>query len=138
MAAWAIVPAACAGPAEPSYQSAKLAGQVTVDGQPIESGTIQFVPKDPGTGPITQALVKDGRYVADKVPIGKVTAIISASPAGPTEPVTSDYQPPKWVGIPSRYASGFPIEVKEDKSDQDFSMSSKGSGSGTSKPSQRS
>jgi len=109
------------------YESARLEGEVTVDGAPIEDGTVQFVPASTSSGPVTQAVIFKGRYVANKVPLGKVTAIVHAAPPSRPETITSDYNPPKMVSIPSRYESGFPIEVKENKTDQDFSMSSKGS-----------
>lgn len=130
--------AGCSKSADMNYQSARLEGEVTVDGQPIEDGTVQFVPANLADGPITQASIMKGRYVAAKVPLGKVTAILHANPPAPPAQITSDYHPPKTVGIPSRYKSGFPIEVKENKADQDFPMSSKESGSKSSNTKQRS
>lgn len=130
--------AGCNQAVNSNYQSARLEGEVTVDGQPIEDGTVQFVPANLADGPITQAMIMKGRYVANKVPLGKVTAILHANPPAPPTQVTSDYQPPKTVGIPSRYKSGFPIEVKENKADQDFPMSSKESGSKSPNTKQRS
>lgn len=134
-----LAPAAGCGEAGSSdYKSARLEGEVTVDGQPIEDGTVQFVPANLADGPITQAMIMKGRYVANKVPLGKVTAILRANPPAPPAQVTSDYHPPKTVGIPSRYKTGFPIEVKENKADQDFPMSSKESGSKSPNTKQRS
>jgi len=130
----------CSGGENTNYKSARLEGEVTVDGQPIEDGTVQFIPANPSDGPITQATIMKGRYVASKVPLGKVTAVLHATPPAPPAQVSSDYYPPKTVGIPDRYKSGFPLDVKENKADQDFSMSSKGSGSNSksSNPKQRS
>lgn len=128
-----VTPAALAlaggcGEAESSnYKSARLEGEVTVDGQPIDEGIIQFIPANTDDGPITQAPILKGRYVANKVPLGRVNAILRSTPPPPPAQITSDYYPPETVGIPDRYSSGFPIEVKEDKADQDFPLSSKGS-----------
>ncbi len=72
--------AGCSKSADLNYQSARLEGEVTVDGQPIEDGTVQFVPANLADGPITQASIMKGRYVAAKVPLGKVTAILHANP----------------------------------------------------------
>lgn len=130
--------AGCSQAESSNYQSARLEGEVTVDGQPIEDGTVQFVPADLANGPITQATIMKGRYVAAKVPLGKVTAVLHANPPAPPAQVTSEYHPPKTVGIPERYKSGFPIEVKENKADQDFPMSSKESGSKSPNTKQRS
>lgn len=125
----ALLLASGCGEAESSnYKSARLEGEVTVDGQPIDEGTIQFIPANTEDGPITQAAILKGRYVANKVPLGRVTAVLRATPPPPPAQVTSDYYPPETaVGIPERYSSGFPIDVKEDKADQDFPMTSKGS-----------
>ncbi|WP_074309737.1 hypothetical protein [Singulisphaera sp. GP187] len=133
-----VLLAGCQEAASSNYQSARLEGEVTVDGQPIEDGTVQFVPANLADGPITQATIMKGRYVANKVPLGKVTAILHANPPAPPAQITSDYQTPKTVGIPNRYKTGFPIEVKENKADQDFPMSSKESGSKSPNTKQRS
>ncbi len=109
------------------FPSVRLEGAVTVDGKPIEEGTIQFVPSDKSAGGVTQAVILQGRYVAPRVPLGKVTAMLFAAQPPPPSPetITTDYQPVKVLTIPDRYKNGFPIEVKEDKSDVDFAMTSK-------------
>lgn len=107
-----------------NYPSARLEGEVSVDGQPVGDGTIQFVPQAAEAGPVTQATVLQGRYIATKVPLGKVNAIPHVTPPAPPAQMTSEYVPPKSVTIPARYQSGFPIEVKGDMT-QDFPMSTK-------------
>ena len=47
----------------------EISGTVTYDGQPIQSGTIQFLPDD-GNGPTAAGVINDGRY-AMKVAPGK-------------------------------------------------------------------
>lgn len=109
---------------EADYPSARLEGEVTLDGRPIDGGSIQFVPKDSNAPPISTAIL-GGRYVAPKVGKGKVTAIIGVEPPPRPEVVSSDYQPKPTVHIPDRYKAGIPIEVADDKDDQDFALSSK-------------
>ena len=85
---------------------------VTLDGKPIEDGTVQFVPANKAAGPVTQAVILKGRYVASKVPLGKATAIIFAKAPEPPPNITSDYHPGPIAQIPQRYKDGIPIEVK--------------------------
>ncbi len=55
--------------------SAHLSGNVSYDGQPVENGTITFVPAD-GRGPTAGALITQGRYRArDLSPGSKVVQI---------------------------------------------------------------
>ena len=107
------------------FPSARLEGSVTLDGKPVDDGTIQFVPANKTAGPVTQALILKGRYVASKVPLGKVSAMISTKPPEPPANVTSDYHPEPFAQIPKRYQDGITIEVKENKLDVDFDMSSR-------------
>lgn len=107
-----------------NYESARLEGEVTLDGKPLEDGNIQFVPQNQEAPPVTVPILK-GRYVAPKVGLGKVTAMLTgATPERPAV-IDSSYSPPPAIAIPERYQKGMPIEVKGDKSDQDFAMSSK-------------
>ncbi len=107
-----------------NYESARLEGEVTLDGKALKDGSIQFVPQNQQAPPVTVPIL-EGRYVAPKVGLGKVIVILAG--AAPERPavVDSSYSPPPAVVIPERYQKGMPIEVKADKSDQDFAMSSK-------------
>ncbi len=107
------------------FPSARLEGAVLLDGKPIDEGTIQFIPANKEAGPVTQAVILQGRYVAPRVPLGKGSVQIFAKAPEPPANVTSAYQPPKVAQIPERYQKGIPIEVKEDKADFDFDMSSR-------------
>lgn len=72
-----------------------IAGEVTFDGKPVESGTIVFEPAD-GQGPTTGGKIKDGKYALtdNAAPLpGKKKVRISAGrktgrliPAGPPAP----------------------------------------------------
>ena len=57
--------AGCGG-GEP-WERASVSGAVTVDGRPLEAGTITFVPADGVAGPKATAAVADGFY---SLPIG--------------------------------------------------------------------
>jgi hypothetical protein len=112
------------GGAAANYESARLEGEVTLDGKPLEEGTIQFVPQDQKAPPV-QATILKGRYVAPKVGLGKAIALLTVEPPARPAVVDSSYTPPPVTTIPERYKKGLPVEVKGDKSDQDFAMSSK-------------
>lgn len=106
------------------FESARLEGEVTLDGKPIPEGTIQFVPQDQKAPPTTVPIL-EGRYVAPKVGLGRVIVTMNVAPPERPAVIDSSYTPPPTVTIPDRYRKGVPIDVKEDKSDQDFAMSSK-------------
>jgi hypothetical protein len=56
---------------------ARVSGEVTYEGKPVEKGTISFLPVD-GKGPSAGAAIVNGRYTATKVPPGtKMVAIES-------------------------------------------------------------
>ena len=60
-----------------SKPTAKLAGVVTIDGNPLPEdaeGTVQFMPTAGGQAPPTSAPIVSGRYQAEYVPIGPVKA----------------------------------------------------------------
>jgi hypothetical protein len=54
-----------------------VSGTVTLDGEPLAKGVIQFVPAD-GRTASAQAIIEDGKFSA-KVPIGEKRISISAS-----------------------------------------------------------
>ena len=47
-------------------QRAAVCGTVTVDGQPVENGMIQFTPTEGTTGPVAGAVIENGEYSAEK------------------------------------------------------------------------
>src|SRR5688572_27078495 len=70
---------------EPTYPNAHLAGAVSVDGQPIQEGTIAFTPTGSTRGPAVGAKITAGRYDCPRVPIGELLMQINASrPTGKT------------------------------------------------------
>jgi hypothetical protein len=54
MVALALPAAGCGG--------TSVQGQVTLDGQPVEWGSISFVPVGNTKGPLTGAVITDGKY----------------------------------------------------------------------------
>ena len=66
----------CSG--KPTVPRATLTGTVKVDGQPVDAGTIQFVPGSAGNGAGVSAEIVAGNYTVANEPIGKVHVVIIA------------------------------------------------------------
>ena len=99
----------------PGYPATRLEGAVTVDGKPLATGSIQFLPQDTAQGPAVGAVVADGRYAADDVPLGKVRAIVTSVRKGKRLPDAADI--PVWESenlIPQRHRGGILIDVGAD------------------------
>jgi hypothetical protein len=133
-----VVLCAGCGPAANSHPTAKLAGHVTIDGQQIDVGQIQFMPlgKGPGSGQLAEGTIAQGSYSADRVPTGKVRVIFAALRKTGKMIHEGDYVFPEEVSmIPEKYQQGIEIDVSGDNPSQDFNLDSKstspGSKSGT-------
>jgi hypothetical protein len=122
-------------------ERAALQGQVTFDGQPVESGAITLVPTDGTTGPSSGAAIKEGKYTipADSGPVpgnyrveiiatrktGKQTAPMPGQPVGgPSGAAPVDdiemFVPPQY-----NRQSKLKIEVKSGENQEDFTLSSR-------------
>jgi hypothetical protein len=111
----------------PSYPAANLQGAVTLDGQPIAKGTLQFLPPDGSSAPVVQAEIKDGRYSVTAVPLGKVRVMIYAvRETGRMDSKSTSEPIPEVVNlVPERYRDGIEINVKGDNTGQNFELKSK-------------
>ena len=54
------------GALEGGPQRAAVIGRVTVDGQPVENGSVQFIPTQGTSGPMAGAVITDGEYSLSK------------------------------------------------------------------------
>jgi hypothetical protein len=105
---------------------ARLEGAVTLDGEPIAEGSLQFAPLEAGRGSPVAATIKDGRYVASAVPLGKLRVLVSASKK--TGRMISEYSRPyeETVSIiPEKYQQGIEIDVSEDNPSLNFELQSR-------------
>jgi len=66
----------------------EVTGSVTIDGQPVPQGVVQFVAKD-GQTPTGGGVIKDGKYVA-KVPPGEKTVLVLGTKVVGQEPESPD------------------------------------------------
>jgi hypothetical protein len=66
----------CGGGGADEGTTATVSGAVSYDGRPVENGSIKFVSTEANGGTGSGA-IKDGRYTATKVPVGKTQVSIS-------------------------------------------------------------
>lgn len=133
MAAWTIAVAmlvATVGCGGSSVPTAHLSGKVTLGGKPIPSdaeASIMFVnEKVEGEAGKTTAVINtsDGSYDAPDTPQGDVRAIFSIVRKGPTkvsERTGQEYQEEINL-VPAKYATGIPIQVTGDNTNQNFEL----------------
>jgi hypothetical protein len=119
----------CLGCGE-SYPSGTLEGQVTVDGQPLEIGTIHFTPMDGGGAPTIEAQIgTDGRYRAEHVSVGRNRAVFHAiKETGKMlrdRDMNIDYAETKSLIAPKFHLEGIEIDVVSGTTAQDFELTSK-------------
>ena len=90
---------------------ASLSGPVTLDGQPIASGNLQFMPAT-GEGQPVSAEVKDGKYSATDVPLGKVKVMVQAfKQVGEMDDGSGRKYPKLEPIVPPQYRDGIEIDV---------------------------
>lgn len=113
--------------AKPGYPSARLEGEITIAGQPLPDDAhadILFMPAGRrGQGPPVSVPILHSRYVAEAVPLGRVTVLFRAS--RPTGQMLDDYSGglPEYENlVPDEYLGGLSLEVSEDNPNQDFHL----------------
>jgi hypothetical protein len=124
----AILAAGGCGAGHNGHPTARLEGQVTVDGQPIHNGRIQFFPIRGGGQPCDSE-INDGHYLAELVPNGKVRVVFTSVKETGKMIHEPGHTFPELVSIiPEQYQSGIEIDVDGDNPKQDFKLVSKASG----------
>ena len=95
-----------------------ISGAVSYDGQPIEDGTIRFVPTKDTRAPVSAAQIQNGRYSADArggVPVGTYRVEIEAFRTDPKAPPGADTGglegPPPEQFIPEKYNRQSELEL---------------------------
>jgi hypothetical protein len=119
-----LLPMGCSGP---PYGDVR--GEVTLDGQPVREGVVQFTPID-GSTPTAEALITEGKFSV-KVPVTKHRVSISAPKLPPassspnSKPIDSTWAAEQL--IPARYNSRSELtaEVAKGVNDIPFHLTSK-------------
>ena len=103
--------------------TAALAGRVTIDGEPVALGGIQFMPLEKGRPAFAE--VRDGVYAA-RVPKGRVRAIFSSRrETGRQVQVYSTTMPEVIDVLPASLREGIEISVEGDDPKRDFVLNGK-------------
>lgn len=90
---------------------ANLHGAVTLDGKPLESGTVLFVPQGDKGQPV-QATIEHGKYVVKNVPVGKVKALItSMKKVGEVTDAQGRTSPKLESVVPAKYSQGIELNL---------------------------
>ena len=114
------------GCGRPTYPTANLAGEVTIDGQPVPKGGLTFTPLRGGAGTGAYAAVESGRYHAERVPKGPVRVFVLAGRQTGKTVEASGMAVPEVVNlVPAHYAAGIDIEVVDDNANLRFDLSSR-------------
>jgi hypothetical protein len=118
----ALLVALGCGEAKDPHGRLPLSGTVTFQGKPLDAGTIEFLPPNPGQGLSARALIRDGKYRVPReqgVPPGTYRVLITspapADGAAPEGPPGVKLPPPGRERIPPEYNrdSRQTAEVKE-------------------------
>ena len=130
----AILANGCGG--QPGIERPAVSGAVLLDGQPIESGTISFIPA-PGTkGPTAGGIIRSGKYSiveGDGAAVGTARVEISSSKmTGKMIEVGSPMPPGTKIeetveAVPAKYNknSTLTVDIKAGLNTHDFDLKSK-------------
>jgi hypothetical protein len=105
----------------------RLKGSVTLDGMPIEDGSLIFLPQNKGQATPAAATIADGKYKADAVPMGRVLVRFSAQKSTGRKiriPGSDSYEELIDV-IPAKYALGISLVVSEENLNQNFELTTR-------------
>jgi hypothetical protein len=110
-------------------RKANIRGKVTLDGEAVPSGAVNFEPTD-GKTPTAGAVIKDGEYRAE-VPLGSMRVrILSPKVVGQRSAFNAPNSPKQDIvkeRIPPQYntETTLTVEIKSDSRDIDFALKSK-------------
>jgi hypothetical protein len=121
----ALALAACTGCSKNApYPQATVIGLVTVDGTPAPRGAITFSPTKAGQGPVTGAIIEEGRFRCEHVPLGPSTVTFTLQAAEPTRftDITGAVREVPQNILPWQYQAGVPAEVQSGENQIDFPL----------------
>lgn len=118
-----LLPLGCRGS---GFTVSTVEGAVTVDGEPVTSGSLSFLPLESKTGQPIAADIKDGKYRSDSVPRGKLMVMITAMKDVGEKHVEFGIEYPKLKNVvPEKYRSGIELTVDAPKLTHNFELTSK-------------
>jgi hypothetical protein len=118
-----VVVAGCGS--KPEFPGAHLAGAVTIDGQPVQDGSIVFTPTGGAHGQTVGATITAGRYDCPYVPLGdSLVQIYALRPTGKTVEVMGSMKPEMQDLVPVKDRDGIKFKVEGENLNQDFALKS--------------
>jgi hypothetical protein len=120
-----VLLAGCSG-----KQTAQVSGMVRVDGQPLDKGSISFIPAD-GKGSTAGGDIKEGKYLVPKVSVGLMKVQIRYprvtgkkklydTPDSPTRDVYTEVLPKKYNDN-----TELELDVQPGKKEKDWDLSTR-------------
>jgi hypothetical protein len=115
------------GPEASPFPTASVSGSISLDGTPLEAGSISLVPEGAGQARPTAADFKAGKYAIDDAPLGKVRVFItSTKPTGKMIPGSSEPVPEIVNIIPAAYQQGIVVDIAGDNHELNFALTGDG------------
>ena len=123
---WLLCLAVCCSAVgcQPRERLVSVSGKVLVDGQPLDSGTVSFVPES--GRPVTSAILPDGSFQLASSSVGQVRSIDGIPPGkyqvavSSSKIISEEEELVEW-GAPKRYAdfrtSGLEANIQESTND---------------------
>ena len=121
----AFVAVAVGGCGAGGPKMAKIAGRISIDGEPVANGYLQFVPQPTGRAPAAGAVVATGSYSGEVSP-GKILVLITGT--RPTGKMIHEYSQPREEAVsivPRKYEKGIVLDVEGDDASLNFDLKSK-------------
>jgi hypothetical protein len=121
------LPLAGCGPESSPFPTARVGGQITLDGAPLASGNISFVPEGAGQARPTAVDFTAGKYEIDEAPLGKVRVFItSTQPTGKMIPGSSEPIAEVANVVPEAYRQGIVVDIAGNNDKLDFALTKTG------------
>ena len=108
-------------------QTVILVGTLRYNGMPISEGHVQFLPMESNAGQPDGGSILDGKYVAKRVPIGKVNAVVVIYSMAQFDRLNADPLAEKPAGkkkveVPEKYRKGIPLIITKSTTHFDFDL----------------
>lgn len=114
-----------------AVERASVSGNVTLDGSPVASGQIQFIPTGDTKGPASYGIIKDGGYSIAEKQKGPVVgnALVKINSVRETGEKNDGGEPIVEEAIPANYNTNTTLKVAIERGEntRDFELKSEGS-----------
>jgi hypothetical protein len=100
-----------------------LAGKVCINGKPVESGSLTFLPKNATRGPAVGAPIVAGQYDCPHVPLGEIVVqVYAVEPTGKTVMAMGKKSAELKNIVPLDARAGIAMQVSGDNRQNDIAL----------------